>query len=116
MLWHAGGVHLSRRSRKTRGYSGGKDLVHLKFNAGDYADITVEVKSGGVDLKWYVQQLNRVISGEIERERAIPVDETLSEKVSSAPTAVPPAAPCAAAGARYDRDLPASTGWTVIRL
>ena len=87
VLWHVPVGSISEAVPEDKGLFGGKDLVHLKLNAGDYADITVEVKSGGVDSKWYVQQLNRVISGEIERERAIPVDETLSEKVSSAPTA-----------------------------
>lgn len=86
VLWDAPVGAISEAVAEDKGLFGRKDLVHLKLSAGDYADLTVEVKSG-VDSKWYVQQLNRVITGEIERERAIPVDETLAEKVSAAPTA-----------------------------
>jgi hypothetical protein len=68
-----------------KGLFGGKDLVHLKLSSGDYAEMTFEVK-GGVDSKWYAQQLNRVITGEIEKERAIPIDESVAEAVREAPT------------------------------
>jgi hypothetical protein len=67
---------------------GGKDLVHLKQSGGDYPETTFEVK-GGVDSKWYTQQLNRVISGEIDKERAIPVDQSATEAAKQAPTACP---------------------------
>ena len=72
-----------------KGLFGGKDLIHLKMSSGDYAETTFEIKSGGIDSKWYAGQLNRVITGEIEKERAIPVDTAAAEAVSSAPTACP---------------------------
>lgn len=71
-----------------KGMLGGIDLVHLTLSSGDYRDLTLEVK-GGVDCKWYVQQLKRVMSGEIDAERAIPADETAAEAVRSVPTACP---------------------------
>jgi hypothetical protein len=70
-----------------KGLFGRTDLVHLKLSSGDYAEVTVEVKSGGIDSKWYAQQLNRVVSGEIEKERAIPVDAQVAQAVRAAPTA-----------------------------
>ena len=77
---------ISEAQAENKGMLGGKDMVHLKFSSGDQAEMTLEVK-GGVDCKWYVQQLNRVITGEIEKERAIPVDEAVVEAVQNAPTA-----------------------------
>jgi gas vesicle protein len=72
-----------------KGLFGGKDLIHLKLSSGDYAETTFEVKTGGVDSKWYAQQLNRAISGEIDKERAIPVDQQAAEAAKAAPTACP---------------------------
>ncbi len=69
-----------------KGIFGGKDLIHLKMSTGDYAETTFEVKSGGIDSKWYAGQLNRVITGEIEKERALKVNEKIVEAVQSAPT------------------------------
>lgn len=68
-----------------KGVFGGRDLVHLELSSGDHADITFEIK-GGIEPEWYVQQLNRVITGEIDHERAIPVDETIEQAVREAPT------------------------------
>jgi predicted nucleic acid-binding Zn-ribbon protein len=70
-----------------KGLFGRTDLVHLTLSSGDYAEVTFEVKEGGVDSDWYAAQLNRVISGEIEKERAFPVDEEVTEAVRDAPTA-----------------------------
>lgn len=70
-----------------KGVFGGKDLIHLSMSSGDYAETTFEVKSGGIDSDWYAGQLNRVISGEIEKERAIQVDEEVAEALQNAPTA-----------------------------
>jgi hypothetical protein len=72
-----------------KGLFGGKDLIHLKLSSGDYAETTFEVKTSGVDSKWYAQQLNRAISGEIDKERAIPVDRQAAEAIKAAPTACP---------------------------
>lgn len=78
-----GAITEARAEKK--GMLGGIDLIHLNLSEGDYAEMMFEVK-GGVDCKWFVQQLNRAITGEIDNERAIPVDETAAEAVRSAPT------------------------------
>lgn len=77
---------ISEVKPEDKGLFGGKDLVHLKFKTGDYAETTFEVK-GGIDSKLYAGQINRVTSGEIEKERAIPVDTAAAEAVKNAPTA-----------------------------
>jgi hypothetical protein len=84
---------ISEVKSEDKGLFGQKDLIHLKLSTGDYGDLTFEVKAGGIDSKWYAQQLNRVVSGEIEKERAIPVDEAAVQAVRAAPTA------CATCGA-----------------
>ncbi|MCD4686229.1 MAG: hypothetical protein K8S97_09865 [Anaerolineae bacterium] len=77
---------ITEAKAEKKGMLGGIDLIHLTLSEGDYAEMTFEVK-GGVDCKWFVQQLNRVINGEIDNERAIPVDEAAEEAVQNAPTA-----------------------------
>ncbi len=69
-----------------KGLFGGKDLVHVKFKSGEYGEATFEVK-GGSDSKAFAAQINRVVSGEIEKERAIPVDAAAAQAVQNAPTA-----------------------------
>jgi predicted nuclease with TOPRIM domain len=69
-----------------KGIFGGKDLIHLTMSAGDYAETTFEVKSGGIDSDWYAGQLNRVINGEIEKERALKADPKVEEAVRNVPT------------------------------
>jgi hypothetical protein len=80
---------ISEVKNEDKGLFGGKDLIHLKFSAGDYGETTFEIKSGGIDSKWYAQQLNRVFSGEIDKERAIPVDKAAAEAAKQAPTTCP---------------------------
>lgn len=77
---------ISEVKSEDKGVFGQTDLIHLKLSSGDYAEVTFEVKEGGIDSKWYVQQLNRVISGEIDKERAIPVDEAAAQAAREAPT------------------------------
>jgi gas vesicle protein len=77
---------ISEVGSEDKGLFGQKDLIHLKLSSGDYPEVTFEVKSGGIDSKWYMQQLNRVISGEIDKERAIPVDEAAVQALREAPT------------------------------
>jgi archaellum component FlaC len=77
---------ISEVKHEDKGLFGGKDIVHLKFSQGDYAETSFEVKSGGIDSKWYMQQLQRAISGEIDKERAIPVDKAAEEALKAAPT------------------------------
>ncbi|MBN1563446.1 MAG: hypothetical protein JXA10_06395 [Anaerolineae bacterium] len=78
---------IAKVQSEDKGLFGGKDLIHLELSAGDYAETTFEVKSGGIDSDWYAGQLNRVISGEIEKERVLKVDEAVVEAVQNAPTA-----------------------------
>jgi gas vesicle protein len=78
---------ISEVGSEDKGLFGQKDLIHIKLSSGEYAETSFEVKSGGIDSKWYMQQLNRVVSGEIDKERAIPVDEAAVQAVRDAPTA-----------------------------
>ncbi|MBN2305954.1 MAG: hypothetical protein JXQ72_15845 [Anaerolineae bacterium] len=78
---------ISEVKAEDKGVLGRTDLIHLKLSSGDYAETTFEVKEGGVDSDWFAGQLNRVVTGEIEKERAIPVDEAAVEAVRAAPTA-----------------------------
>ncbi len=71
-----------------KGVFGGKDLVHLTLSAGDFREISLEIK-GGIDSKAYAQQLSRAASGDLESERTIPVDEAQAQAVRDAPTACP---------------------------
>ncbi len=80
---------ISEARHEDKGLFGGKDLIHLKFSSGDYGETTFEIKSGGIDSKWYAQQLSRAISGEIEKERAIPVDKAAADAAKAAPTTCP---------------------------
>lgn len=86
VLWETPVGAISEVKAENKGLLGGKDMIHLKLSSGDYADITLEVK-GGVQSKWYAQQLNRAITGEINKERAIAVDAEAEEAVKNAPTA-----------------------------
>jgi hypothetical protein len=87
VLWDTPIGTITEAKAENQGFLGNKDMVFLKLSSGDYAELILEVKNA--DCKWYVQQLNRAISGEIAKERAIPVDQEAAEKVSSAPTACP---------------------------
>lgn len=98
-----------------KGMLGGIDLINLTLSEGDYAEMTVEVK-GGVQAGWYVQQLNRVISGEIEKERAIPVDEAAAEAVREAPTACPTCGATLPALVRGMTELTCQYCGTVVRV
>lgn len=87
-LWAVPVGAISEIHPEDKGVFGGKDLVHLTLRSGDYAELSLEIK-GGIDSKAYAHQLNRVMSGDIENERAIPVDETQAETVRQAPTICP---------------------------
>lgn len=71
-----------------KGLFGGKDLVHLTLSSGDFREISLEVKDG-LDSKAYAQQLGRAVSGDLESERVIPLDEAQAQAVREAPTACP---------------------------
>lgn len=76
---------IAEATAEKKGLFGGKDMVYLTLDSGSYSDITLEVK-GGVNATWYVQQINRAATGEIDKERAIPVDESAADMVANAPT------------------------------
>lgn len=80
---------ISEVKPEDKGLFGGKDLIHLKLSAGSPAETTFEIKAGGIDSKWYAQQLTRAITGEIDQERAIPVDQAAAAAAKQAPTVCP---------------------------
>ncbi|MFW5709248.1 MAG: hypothetical protein ACOCX5_03405 [Chloroflexota bacterium] len=64
---------------------GGKDMLHFLSVVGDpYPRITVEIK-GGADNKFWVKQINRMISGAITDERAIEPDPEILQTLREAP-------------------------------
>jgi hypothetical protein len=87
-LWAIPVGAISEVRPEDKGVFGGKDLVHLTLRSGDYAELSLEIK-GGIDSKAYAHQLNRVINGDIENERAGPVDEAQTEALRQAPTTCP---------------------------
>ncbi|HEX2906097.1 MAG TPA: hypothetical protein VHO69_04510 [Phototrophicaceae bacterium] len=71
---------------ENKGFLGGKDMLHFTLGRGsDYPKITVEVK-GGVDCKYWVREIKRMLSGEVKNERASQPDPELIEKLREAPT------------------------------
>ncbi|MBN1679983.1 MAG: hypothetical protein JW966_06795 [Anaerolineae bacterium] len=88
VLWETPVGAITDIRAEHKGMLGGKDMLNLKLSSGDYDEMTFEVK-GGVDSKWYAEQLSHAVSGDIEKERAISVDEDLAQAVSDAPTACP---------------------------
>ncbi len=74
---------------ENKGFLGGKDMLYFTLGSGaPYADITVEVK-GGVACKFWAAQIDRMIKGETNDERAIQPDPETLEAIRSAPTACP---------------------------
>ncbi|MBK8020174.1 MAG: hypothetical protein IPK19_01820 [Chloroflexi bacterium] len=74
---------------ENKGLFGGKDLLHFVFAAGaPLAEATVEVK-GGVQCKFWAAQIERMTSGDVNDERAIPADPEVVEALRSAPAACP---------------------------
>ncbi|MCB9457102.1 MAG: hypothetical protein H6671_14030 [Anaerolineaceae bacterium] len=72
---------------ENKGFLGGKDMLNFTLGSGaPYSKITVEVK-GGVDCKFWARQIQRMVSGDAQDERAIEADPELVEKLRSAPTA-----------------------------
>jgi hypothetical protein len=70
-----------------KGMFGGKDMLHFTLGRGaPYPKITVEVK-GSADNKFWVKQIQRMIHGDTDDERAIEPDAELIEKIRNAPTA-----------------------------
>jgi len=70
---------------ENRGMFGGKDMLHFELGSGaPQAQLTVEVK-GGADNKFWVKQIERMIAGETDDERAIEPDPEMLEGIREAP-------------------------------
>ncbi len=98
-----------------KGLLGGKDMIHLQLSEGDHTALTFEVK-GGVDAHWYAQQLNRAMRGELEAERAIPVDREAAEALRNAPTVCPTCGATLPSPLRGMNELKCAYCGTVVRL
>lgn len=71
---------------ENKGMFGGKDMLHFSLGSGaPYSRITLEVK-GSADNKFWVAQINRMIAGETNDERAIQPDPEVVEALRNAPT------------------------------
>lgn len=71
---------------ENKGMFGGKDMLNFALGSGaPYDKLTIEVK-GGVDCKFWAKQIERMISGDTQDERAIEPDPELVEKLRNAPT------------------------------
>lgn len=71
---------------ENKGFFGGKDIVHFTLGSGArYPKISVEVK-GGATNKFWIAQVQRMIKGETNDERAIPPDEELLKTIRNAPS------------------------------
>src|SRR5690606_30706919 len=71
---------------ENKGFLGGKDMLTFALGSGaPYRQIVVEVK-GGVQSKFWAAQINRMIKGETDDERAIQPDPEMLEAMRNAPT------------------------------
>jgi hypothetical protein len=71
---------------ENQGFFGGKDILHFTLGGGaPYAKITIEVK-GSADNKFWVKQIQRMIAGDTDDERAIEPDPEVKETLKNAPT------------------------------
>ena len=71
---------------ENKGFLGGKDMLNFTLGAGaPYAQIVVEVK-GGVQSKFWAAQIERMIKGNTDDERAIQPDPEMIEAIRNAPT------------------------------
>lgn len=74
---------------ENKGLFGGKDMLNFKLTSGaPYPAITVEVK-GGVQSKFWAAQIERMVKGETNDERAIKPDAEMLKAIRSTPTACP---------------------------
>ena len=74
---------------ENKGFLGGKDMLNFTLGTGaPYTKLTVEVK-GGVQSKFWAAQIQRMIAGETNDERAIQPDAETLEAIRNAPTACP---------------------------
>lgn len=69
-----------------KGFFGGRDIVHFIMGSGaSHPKISVEVK-GRTTNKFWIAQIQRMMKGEANDERAIPPDEELLSTIRNAPT------------------------------
>jgi hypothetical protein len=72
---------------ENKGFLGGKDMLNFSLGSGaPFPRLTIEVK-GGVDCKFWARQIQRLVSGDAQDERAIEADPELIEQLRKAPTA-----------------------------
>jgi archaellum component FlaC len=85
-LWEATMAQVEAVEAENKGMMGGRDMLHFTLGGGaSYAKITVEVK-GSADNKDWQKQIQRIISGDVNDERAIEPDPELIERLRNAPT------------------------------
>jgi hypothetical protein len=71
---------------ENKGFFGGKDIIHFTLgNGAKYPKISLEVK-GSADNKFWVAQIQRMMTGEVTDERSIPPDPEMLKRLSEAPT------------------------------
>lgn len=71
---------------ENKGFFGGKDMLYFTLEAGaPFAKITVEVK-GNAKCKFWAAQIQRMIAGETNDERAIKPDAEMLESLRNTPT------------------------------
>jgi hypothetical protein len=74
---------------ENKGLFGGKDMLNFTLGQGaPFLTLVIEVK-GGVASKFWAAQIQRMISGKTDDERAIQPDEETLEAIRNAPTACP---------------------------
>lgn len=84
--WEVPLSQIEKVEAENKGLFGGKDMLYFTLGGGaPYGSITVEVK-GGVDCKFWMKQIQRMMAGETKDERAIAPDPELIEKLREAPT------------------------------
>lgn len=87
MKWEVPLNQIEKVEAENKGLFGGKDMLNFTLGSGArYPIMTVEVK-GGVQSKFWAAQINRMVSGETDDERAIQPDPEMIAAIRSAPTA-----------------------------
>jgi hypothetical protein len=89
ILWEVPVESITHVTPEDKGMFGGKDMMHMKMGSGaPYAELTLEIK-GGIDSKYWAQQIKRVVKGTIKAESAVEQDPELIERLRNAPTDCP---------------------------
>ena len=70
---------------ENKGFFGGRDMLYFTMREGPHSTLTIELK-GSADNDFWLKQINRMATGEVDDERAIPADPELIEKLRNAPT------------------------------